>query len=142
MDSRSAAVAIGTLAVVVVVAAAFGLRPPVEERYVLEGQVNESGENLTIGIAGSSEPIDFGVLPPEGASSERTVEVGNPGGKPARLQFHLGGNISDYMRVDPADGVEVPPGGRANITLTFRPENAAEGYYRGSLTVRRQGWWQ
>lgn len=117
-------------------ALAFVYSPSVTEEYALEAGVRAPGQNMTLGMAGGTDPIQFGVLPPEGVSSQRTVRLSNEGGSTVRIALSVEGNISDHVRV--ADGMMLEPGENRNVTLEFRPEGASPGYYSGSLVVTRQ----
>ncbi|MCJ7478713.1 MAG: hypothetical protein MUP63_00860 [Candidatus Nanohaloarchaeota archaeon QJJ-7] len=110
-----------------------------EESYVLEGTVNGSGGDLTVGLAADERPIGFGTLPGGAMSSERQLELENPGDGPVEMRFSVEGNISKYISIDPDESVRIESGGARNISLVFEPENASQGYYRGDLFIERHG---
>lgn len=136
MDRTYVYLGIGAVALLVVAAVAFSQPGHETEIYVLEAGVSQpGGENLTLGLATTDDPIQFGVLPPEGVISERAVALSNDGGGTVSIELEVRGNISPH--VSHADSMSLEPGERRNLTLEFSPENASEGYYRGELVVRR-----
>lgn len=127
---------IGAVLVVVLVALLFVPFTQDFRTYDAEVEFVSGADGVDLGVSIDADRIDFGRVPEEARSVEKALQVSNSGDDRLKLSMDVSGNISEFVFFSP-ESVEVAPGQEANITVGVSRTGADDGYYSGTIRVRR-----
>lgn len=130
---------LGFAAVLFVTAAALVSCGPVEEvgRYPVTASVVPPGEGVDLGVSVDAGRIDFGRLPGQDITAEKTVRITNNEDRTLQASVTVHGNITRHLSVS-RDTLTIPPGETGELAVTMELTNATPtGRYGGTVTVTR-----
>lgn len=128
---------IGFAAVLFVTAAALASCGPTETvgTYPVTADIVPPETGVDVGVSVDAGRIDFGRLPAQDITAEKTVRITNNDPDVLHATVQASGNITAYLSLS-RDTLTVSPGETTELTVTMDLTNTtATGRYSGTVTV-------
>ncbi|MCX6815496.1 MAG: hypothetical protein NT120_01420 [Candidatus Aenigmarchaeota archaeon] len=105
-------------------------------RYPTYVQITNPGaENVTIGINLGTTSLDFGVVPGNGGTVKKEINLTTKDDKASRVGIKVYGNIKPLMSFDQNDFILT---GKRSIPITINTGTYGEGNYTGEIDITIQ----